>query len=123
MIVATLIMSIAVVGLLSGISGATRNASKVRDYDRMVQLARLELNELLVNPAQLNGNFDRSMTGGMDAGWEAKVEPLVVPPGPGPGQFALDRILLQVWWDSGQQKRSFTLEGFRERALATEGMQ
>ena len=45
MVVATLIMAVAVVGLLSGISGATRNAARLRDYDRAVQLARLRMNE------------------------------------------------------------------------------
>ncbi len=39
MIVATTIMAIAIVGLLAGISGATRNAARLRDYDRAVELA------------------------------------------------------------------------------------
>ncbi len=51
MIVATLIMGIAVVGLLSGISGATRNAARLRDYDRVAQVARWRMNELLVDSA------------------------------------------------------------------------
>ena len=51
MMVATIIMAIAIVGLLSGISGATRNAARLRDYDRAVQLARLRMNDLLVDPA------------------------------------------------------------------------
>ena len=40
MVVATAIMGIAVVGLLSVLAGATRNAARLRDYDRVAQLAR-----------------------------------------------------------------------------------
>ena len=50
MIVATTIMAIAVVGLLSGIAASTRNAARLREYGRAVQLARLRMNELLVDP-------------------------------------------------------------------------
>ena len=50
MIVATMIMGIAVVGLMSGISSTTRNAARLRDYDRVVQLARLRMNDLLADP-------------------------------------------------------------------------
>ncbi len=45
MIVATTIMGIAVAGLMCGISSSTRNAARLRDYDRVVQLARLRMNE------------------------------------------------------------------------------
>ena len=34
MIVATTIMGVAVTGLLAGLSGATRNAARLRDYER-----------------------------------------------------------------------------------------
>ena len=49
MMVATLIMGIAVVGLLSGISAATRNAARVGDADRAVLLARTKMDELLLD--------------------------------------------------------------------------
>ena len=49
MMVATTIMAVAMVGLLSGIAGATRNAARLRDYDRAAQLARLRMNELLAD--------------------------------------------------------------------------
>ena len=41
MIVATTIMGIAVAGLMSGIASTTRNAARLRDYDRVVHLARV----------------------------------------------------------------------------------
>jgi len=127
MIVATLIMAIAVVGLLNGISGAVRNASRVRDYDRVVQLARLRMNDLLLDPTLTANNsqadrFNPAITGGLDAGWQARSSVFEVPPNPAPGMAALDRIELQVWWMSGHDRRTFTLEAFRERVLTGDDM-
>jgi general secretion pathway protein I len=122
MIVATMIMAIAVVGLLGGITGATRNASRIRDYDRIVQLARLRMNDLLLDPSltvnqAAGGHFDPAITGGLDTGWQATVANFEMPLNPVPGQSALDRIELRVWWMSGNDKRTFTLEAFRQRVL------
>ncbi len=49
MLVATAIMAIVVAGVLSALSGSVRNASRLRDYDRAVQLAQLRMNELLLD--------------------------------------------------------------------------
>ena len=127
MIVATTIMGIAVVGLLSGISGATRNAARLLDYDRAAQLARLRMNELILDRnlprnTVLSGVFDASLTGGRDAGWQARLENFEMPPHPYAGQMALDRIELQIWWTaaSGGPRRTFTLDGFRPRILTSQ---
>jgi general secretion pathway protein I len=125
MIVATTIMAIAVVGLLAGISGATHNAARLRDYDRIVQLARLRMNELLLDPrlardAVISGPFDPSLTGGLEAGWQARLSAFESPPAVAPGQFALDRLELQVWWTSGSQRRTFTLDAYRTHTLKPE---
>jgi len=126
MIVSTVIMSIAVVGLLSGLGGATRNAAKLRDYDRMVQLARLRMNDLLVDRtfqpgSPISGAFDPAATGGLEAGWQARMVPFERAPGPpSPGQLVLDRIQLNVWWGDERARKSFTLEAFRERMLTPE---
>lgn len=122
LIVATTIMGIAVVGLLSGISGAVRNAARLREYDRAVQLARLRINELLVDQrlprdSLLTGPFDPSQTGGLEAGWQARLSNFEMSPIPAPGQMALDRIELEVWWNGGNQRRTFTLDAFRPRVL------
>jgi len=119
MIVATLIMAIAVVGLLNGIAGATRNAARVREYDRVVQLARLRMNDLMANPmapiATSSDRFNPALTGGIEAGWQAQIIPLLKPPDGAPIQVGLDRVVLQVWWMAGaDNRRTFTLEGFRE---------
>ena len=125
MIVATTIMGIAVVGLLSAISQAAHNAARLRDYDRVAQLARLRMNDFLVDrqvprDTVLSGPFDPAIAGGLDAGWQARVTAFEMPPQPGPGMPALDRIELQVWWMSGERRRTFTLEAFRQRTLRPE---
>ena len=120
--VATTIMAIAIVGLLSGISGALRNASRLTDYDRAVQLARLRMNELLLDQqlprdTVVDGDFDPQQTGGRKAGWRARVANFEMPPNPQPGQIALDRLELQVWWMAGADRRTFTLDAYRPRVL------
>jgi len=122
MMVATTIMAIAIVGLLSGISGALRNASRLTDYDRAVQLARLRMNELLLDQqlprdTVIDGDFDPQQTGGRKAGWRARVANFEMPPNPQPGQIALDRLELQVWWMAGADRRTFTLDAYRPRVL------
>lgn len=120
LLVATTIMAIAVVGLLSGITGATRNAARLRDYDRAVQLARLRMNELLADGAGgagLSGTFDLNLTGGIEIGWQARITNAEMPPQARVGQPALERIELQVWWMSGGERRNFTLDAYRARIL------
>jgi general secretion pathway protein I len=122
MVVATLIMAIAVVGLLSGISGATRNAARLRDYDRVVDVARLRMNDLLMDYTMprdtlVSGTFDPALMGGLESGWRARLANFEMPPVPAPGQLALDRIELEVWWASGNDRRSLTLDAFRSRVL------
>jgi len=127
MIVATVILAVAVVGLLSAISGALRNAARLTDYDRAVQLARLEMNELLTTSrlprdTVLSGEFAPDQTGGLDAGWQAQLTNFEKPPHPQAGGLALDRIELQVWWTKGNgaARRTLTLDAYRQRVLKPE---
>ena len=125
LIVASAIMAIAVVGLMAGLSGAARNATRLRDYDRAVQLAQLRMNELLLDDrfprnTEVNGLFDASLGGGVESGWRARQTAFEMPPLVSPGQMVLDRIQLEVWWVAGGQKRSLTLDGYRRRALRPE---
>jgi general secretion pathway protein I len=124
-IVATTIMAIAVTALLAGLSGAVRNASRLRDHDRVVQMARLRMNELLVDPAlgrnaSLGGRFEGALAGGLDAGWEAQITPFATPPALVPGTPALDRVALEVWWNDGGGRHTFRLEGYREHVLTAD---
>ena len=128
MIVATTIMGIAIAGLLSGISGATRNAARLRDYDRVVQLARLRMNSLVTDPrAPLNvpqeGLFDPAITGGLECGWRAQVSVAEKMLLPAAGDYVLDRIQLEIWWISGGQRRTFPLESYRRRTLRPEDLE
>ena len=122
MIVATTIMGIAVAGLMSGISSSTRNAVRLRDYDRVVQLARLRMNGLLADPrAPREGQFDSAITGGLECGWRAQVGVAEkASPTPAAGDYVLDRIQLEIWWMSGGQRRSFPLESYQRRTLRPE---
>jgi general secretion pathway protein I len=127
MIVATLILGVAVGGLVSGISGALRNAARLTDYDRAVQLAGREMNELLLNDrlprdVVVEGQFDPQQAGGIDAGWRARVSSFEKPPNAAPEQTALDRVQLEVWWMSGGQRRTFTLTGYRPHILRPEDL-
>jgi general secretion pathway protein I len=125
MIVATTILGVAVVGLLSGLAGVTRNAARLREYDRAAQLARLRMNDILTDykaPRNqlLSGSFDRQITGGAEAGWNAQVTTVEVSPVVIYNDFALDRIDLEVWWMAGTQRRSFKVEGYRKRQMKDE---
>ena len=119
MIVATTIMGIAVAGLMSGISSSTRNAARLRDYDRVVQLARLRMNTLLADPSSpREGIFDPEITGGLACGWTAQVGVAESAAGnPQPGDWVLDRVQLEIWWMSGAARRTFSLESYRRRKL------
>ena len=46
-LVATLIMGVAVSGLIVGLSNSVRNAGRLASYDRAAQLARSQMTELL----------------------------------------------------------------------------
>jgi general secretion pathway protein I len=121
-LVATAIMSIAVAGVLGGLSTASRNAARLTQLDRASLLAREKMDEILVDPSiprklPLQGIFDWSVAGGTTAGWRAQVLPFEVAPGAGPGQWVLDRVELEVWWMDGSTRRTFNLEAFRRGIL------
>lgn len=123
--VATLIMAIAVTGLLSAISTSLRSAARLTDYDRATLLARQKMDELLIAKGlpkltTFNGGWERQETGGVNMGWQARLSPFEMPPGAGPGTPFLERVELQVWWMNGPQRRTFNLEGFRRGVLAKE---
>jgi len=117
-LVATLIMGIAISGILSGLAGAARNTSRLTDHDRATLLARQKMDELLVDRAapryqDITGEFDPAVVGGEHTGWRARITPFEGLPGSGPGAIGLDRVELEVWWTDGPARRSFALEGFR----------
>jgi type II secretion system protein I len=122
MIVATTIMAVAIVGLISGLSTSTHNAARLRDYDRAVQLGRERMNELMLDQALphntvVTGVFDPNQTGGVETGWKARLTTFEMPPQIRVNEAGLDRLELEIWWKSGQTTRSFTLDAYRPRAI------
>ncbi len=121
LIVATTVLGVAVVGLMSGITGSTRNAALLRDSDRIAMAARERMNELLADyslprDTPVSAPFDPALIGGIQAGWRAQLTTAEKPPSPA-GQLVLDRIRLEVWWLRNGSRRTLELEGFRKRFL------
>jgi len=115
-LVATLIMGIAVAGTLSGIAAATRNASRLTQYDRATLLARQKMDALLVDTSLIgsaDGFFNPAQTGGVPIAWHSNITAFEAGPGPG----IVDRVELEIWWMDGSVRRVFALEGYRRSRL------
>jgi general secretion pathway protein I len=116
MLIATVIMAVAVTGVLAALSTSVRNAARVTDRDRASVLARRKMDELLIEKRlprhmMLQGVYDGS------SGWKARVTPFEVPANPTPGTPILDRIEVQVWWVNAGRTLTFDAEGFRRSIL------
>jgi general secretion pathway protein I len=121
-LVATVIMGIAVVALLSGVSASLRNASRVTDYDRAVLVARAKMDALLSETRLpklviLEGPFDAALMGGVEAGWRAQATVFDAPRHVTPGILVLERVELEVWWMAGSNRRKIAMEGFRRHVV------
>lgn len=122
-LVATVIMAVAVAGLLGSLSTSMRSGSRLTDHDRAALLARTKMDELLVQSrlprlTMIEGALEAPE--GMKSGWRARVTPFEMPPNAGPGTPILERVELEVWWTAGEQRRTFTLEGYRRGVLTRE---
>lgn len=122
-LVATVIMGVAVAGLIAGLSQSVRNASRLTEHDRAAMLARTKMNDLLVDvnlpfDGTVEGQFDRDQSGGVPSGWRASLRPYDVPPHATPGTVILQRIGLELWWqpESGS-RRTIQLESYRPMAI------
>jgi general secretion pathway protein I len=123
-LVATVVMGIAVTGLIVGLSQSVKNASRLADYDRAAMLARTKMNDLLLD---VNLPFDGSVQGTFDgseapvpSGWAAVLKPFDVPPNAGPGTVILQQIALQVWWQPpAGTRRNLQVEGYRRSRIPT----
>jgi prepilin-type N-terminal cleavage/methylation domain-containing protein len=124
-LVATMIMGIAVAGILNALAASSRNVARLTQADRAVLLARTKMDELLVNDVLprkvfLDGRFAAAEAGALDAGWRARVTPIESAPEAVDLNWVIDRIELEIWWMDGATRRSFSLEGYR-RALLRQG--
>jgi len=121
-LVASLVMGVAVVGLLSAISVSIRNAARLTNYDRVALVARARMDALLLDTqlpplAVVEGGIDPALMGGVESGWRARVTPFEMPPGRTAGTPILERVQLEIWWMASGTRRSFALEAFRRRRL------
>jgi len=121
-LVATMIMGIAVAGILNALAASSRNVVRLTQADRAVLLARAKMDELLVNDALprktfLDGRFPAAQAGAMDSGWRARVTAIEAAPGAADLNWVVDRIELEIWWMDGATRRSFSLEGYRRSLL------
>lgn len=122
-LVATLIMGIAVSGLMSALSTSMRSAARLTDYDRAALLGRQKMDELLLatklpKGSVIEGAWGPEVAGDLQVGWRARITPFEMLPKAPPGSFFLERIELEIWWATRDRRRTFTLEGFR-RAVTT----
>jgi prepilin-type N-terminal cleavage/methylation domain-containing protein len=124
-LVATMIMGVAVAGILDALAASSRNVIRLTQADRAVLLARTKMDEFLVNDTLprkvfLEGRFSAAEAGAMDAGWRARVTPIEFAPEATDLNWVVDRIELEIWWMDGATRRSFSLEGYR-RSLLPQG--
>ena len=122
MLVATSVMAIAVVGLLSALSSSLRNAGRLTDHDRAALVARRKMDELLLQPhlpryQPIEGVLMPETDAGLAGGWRATLRPFEVPPNLQPGNAILERLECEIWWMDGSSKRTFALEGYRKTVL------
>ena len=130
-LVATLLMGIAVAGLMGGLRTSLTNAARLTDSARGTALARRQMDELLAirdlpKGVPMEGRYPPQATGGVEAGWRARVLPFETQAMPGQvpamGTRMLERIELLVWWKSGGQERRVELTGYRGARVRPEDL-
>lgn len=116
-LVASTVMAVAVGTLLSALTTSLGNASRLTEHDRAAVQAQRVMDELLADPAiPLGQQIARNWTPAESAipgGWTAQAEPFEMLPNLPPDKRGIERIVLEVWWMSGSQRRVFALEGYR----------
>jgi general secretion pathway protein I len=120
LLVATVVLAVAVGGLMQSLSGSMRVANRITDRDRAAMLARRKMEELMTERRLPR---HRILEG---PGWRARVVPFEVPPNVAPGTPIIDRIEVEVMWTTGpgaNDQRTFALEGFRRHYLRPEEFQ
>ena len=126
-LVATVIMAVAVSGCLSALSTSMNNAARLTEVDRAAMLARHKMDEILIEKklprnTVLQGPYEPVMLGGTTGGWRAQISTFERATTPAPGAPMLDRIQLEIWWMAGDQRRTFTLDGYRRVRLTPQEM-
>jgi general secretion pathway protein I len=119
-LVATMVMAIAVVGLLSAMSTSLGNAARLSEYDQISLLAKRKLEDLLAAPMPLGlpitGRFSRAEVGDLQVEWSAVAYPFEGNVN-GVSDAVLDRVVLEIRWRSDGKPRSLQLETYRARRI------
>jgi general secretion pathway protein I len=122
-LVATVIMGIAVAGMMAGLSQSVRNASRLTEHDRAAMLARTKMNDLLLDSTlpfagSVEGDFRDSLPANVAGGWRASLKPFDMPHSAGPGAVVLQEVALEVWWqpETGN-RRTLQLAGYRQARI------
>ena len=115
-LVATVILAVAITGLLSALSGSLNNISHVTEADRAAVLARRKMDELITlrdlpRNGELSGQWDEDA--GVEGGWHALITPFETSPASIKGGFELDRVQLEVWWMASGRRHTFAVDGYR----------
>jgi general secretion pathway protein I len=116
-LVATVIMGVAVSGLIVGLSQSVKNAARLAEYDRAAMLSRTKMNDLLLD---VNLPFDGTVQGEFDKthGWRAVLKPFDVPPNAGPGMKILQQVALEIWWQPASgTRRTLDVTGYRQTQI------
>jgi general secretion pathway protein I len=122
-LVATVIMGVAVTGLIVGLSQSVKNASRLSEYDRAAMLARTKMNDLLLDvnlpfDGTVEGQFGADQSGGIPSGWRASLRPFDIPPRAQPGTVILQRVALELWWQpSSGTRRTIQVESYRRTTI------
>lgn len=129
-LVATVLMAVAVTGLLGALRASLSNAARLSENSRAVSLARRQMDELLATRTlpkgiPIEGRFRPEETGGVEAGWRATVTPfegMTLQPGTAPPSNTriLERIRLEVWWRTPAGQRTFHLTAYRSARFMPE---
>ena len=124
-LVATVILAVAISGLMSALSGSMRVAGRLTEYDRAAMLAKRKMEEVLADKrlprnVLLQGAYDSTQTNGASSGWRVHIAAFETPPTPAPGNVIVDRIQVQVWWMNGDTQRTFDVESFRRYYLTAQ---
>jgi len=124
-LVATLVMAIAITGLLSALSTSLGNAARLTDYDRAALLGRQKMDELLLSNGlpklvPIQGVWEPEVAGDIRIGWLARFSPFEMVTHPAPGMPYTERIELEIWWMNGEKRRTLLLDGFRRSVLTRE---
>ena len=112
-LVASTIMAIAIGTIFSTLSTSLNVASRVTLRDQAAMQAQRILEELLADTTlprgqQLQGHLNAAQTG-LEGDWRAQVTPFEV----SPTGWVVDRVAVQVVWNSSGKPGSIQLDGYR----------